>query len=216
MTRPSPLTLYGFRPSVYCWIVRLALELRGAEATWIEVDPFDDPGRAYRSLHPFGRVPTLVHDGFVLYETAAIVRYLDSVLPGPRFTASEPRQAARQAQIVGLLDAYAYQPLVRAVFGHGVYRPRLGEPADPARRQQGLDAAGPVLAALDALGAADLPLADLAGLHLYPMLHYFQMDPAGRALLDRHGRLAGWHERLAARPEVVTTTPELPTQARRG
>lgn len=140
-----PLTLYGFRPSVYCWIVRLALRLRGAEATWIEVDPFDDPGPDYRTLHPFGRVPTLDHDGFVLYETAAIVRYLDAVLPGPRFATPTPRQAARQAQIVGVLDAYGYHPLVRAVFGHGVYRPRLGEPADPARRQEGLDAAGPVL-----------------------------------------------------------------------
>ena len=28
------------------------------------------------ALHPFGRVPAVVHDGFVLYETAAITRYI--------------------------------------------------------------------------------------------------------------------------------------------
>ncbi len=33
--------------------------------------------------HPFGRVPVLEHDGFMLYETQAILRYLDRVLPQP-------------------------------------------------------------------------------------------------------------------------------------
>ena len=43
----------------------------------------------YLALHPFGRVPVLEHDGFRLYETQAILRYLDRVLPQPALTPSD-------------------------------------------------------------------------------------------------------------------------------
>ena len=32
--------------------------------------------------HPFGRVPALQHDDFMLYETSAIAAYVDDVFPG--------------------------------------------------------------------------------------------------------------------------------------
>jgi glutathione S-transferase len=45
--------------------------------------------------HPFGRVPAFEHDGFKLYETSAITRYLDAVLPGPAPTPRRIPKARR-------------------------------------------------------------------------------------------------------------------------
>ena len=41
--------------------------------------------------HPFGRMPVLEHDGFILYETQAILRYLDRILPEPPLTPADPK-----------------------------------------------------------------------------------------------------------------------------
>src|SRR5260370_8742056 len=46
------------------------------------------------SRHPFGRVPVLEHAGFMLYESQAILRYLDRVLPTPPLTPYHPKPAA--------------------------------------------------------------------------------------------------------------------------
>src|SRR6478735_9346904 len=68
-----PLVLHGYHYSVYVRIVRLALAEKGVAYDRVEVNPFvPDVPSAYLALHPFGRVPTLVHDGFALYETGAI------------------------------------------------------------------------------------------------------------------------------------------------
>ena len=98
--RTMSIELHGYRYSVYAWIARLALAEKGVAHGWHEVDPFaPDVPAAYLALHPFGRVPTLVADGFVLYETAAITRYVDEAFAGPPLQPTDPRERARVAQI---------------------------------------------------------------------------------------------------------------------
>ena len=81
-----PLVLHGYRYSVYVRIARLALAEKGVAYDRVEVNPFAaDVPAAYLALHPFGRVPTLVHDDFALYETGAITRYLDRSFAGRLF-----------------------------------------------------------------------------------------------------------------------------------
>ena len=90
----------------------------------VEVNPFaPEVPASYLALHPFGRVPALVHDGFALYETGAIIRYIDRAFPGPALQPTEPRALARMDQMIGIVDAYAYWPMVRQVFSHRVFRP---------------------------------------------------------------------------------------------
>lgn len=62
----------------------VAVDLQAGEQHWA----------AYRALNPRGVVPTLVHDGAVLIESAAILEYLDDVFPEPALRPSDP--VARQ------------------------------------------------------------------------------------------------------------------------
>lgn len=209
------LLLHGYRYSVYLRVARLALEEKRVTYERVEVNPFDLAMPAdYLKLHPFGRVPTLVHDGFALYETGAITRYIDRSFPGPSLQPGDARTLARMDQIISIVDSYAYWPMVRQVFSHAVFRPRAGRPGDASEVKAGLDAAPKVLAALEAL-TVDAPFLtgtalSLADLHLSAMIAYFVLAPEGRALVQQQPRLGAWWARLAERPSMHLTDPGLP------
>lgn len=202
------LVLHGYRYSVYVRIARLALAEKGVTYDRVEVNPFaPDVPASYLALHPFGRVPTLAHDGFTLYETSAITRYIDRAFAGPALQPGDPRALARMDQVIGIADAYAYWPLVRQVFSHRVFRPRSGQPGDEAEIARGLQASAKVLAALEPLVSDGVTLADL---HLGAMIAYFVQAPEGRQALPHYPRLAAWWARLSARPSFAATDPGLP------
>lgn len=209
------LLLHGYRYSVYTRIARLVLAEKGVAYDRVEVNPFaPDCPAEYLGLHPFRRVPTLVHDGFVLYETGAIARYVDRAFPGPALQPDAPAARARMDQIIGVVDSYGYWPMVRQVFVHDVFRPRLGGDVDVAERDRGLAAAGHVLDALEALISDQAWLAGaevcLADFHLGAMAAYFVLSPGGAAALGARPRLAAWWQRFARRPSLAATDPGLP------
>ena len=146
--------LHGYRYSVYSWIARFALEEKGVDHRWIEINPFaEEMPESYSALHPFKRVPALVHGSFQLYETGAITRYVDEAFDGLRLQPASPQPRARMNQILSVVDSYVYWPLVRQIFSHRVFGPRLGRPPDVAEVNQGLEAAAVALAALERLAA---------------------------------------------------------------
>lgn len=213
------LVLHGYPYSVYVRIVRLVLAEKGLAYDRVDVNPFAaDVPAGYLALHPFGRVPSLVHDDFALYETGAIIRYVDRAFPGPALQPADPKQLARMDQIIAVVDAYGYWPLVRQVFVHDVVRPHRGGASDREELQKGLDDATRALDALETLAAPDAWLAgpglSLADLHLGAMVAYFVQSARGADLLAARPRLSAWWQRFRERPSVTATDPGLPvTQA---
>ncbi|MGL4285760.1 MAG: glutathione S-transferase family protein [Phreatobacter sp.] len=215
------VTLHGYHYSVYLRIVRMVLAEKAVAYDRVEVNPFaEDMPEAYLALHPFRRVPTLVHDGFVLYETGAISRYVDEAFAGPALQPQLPRERARMAQVISMIDSYGYIPLVRQVFAQRVFGPRLGRPADEALIRTGLDGAARFLAALEDLATPEAaadgtgPLVggalSLADLHLAPMIGYFTAAPQGRSVLLDYPRLSAWWAFMQDRPSLGETGPGLP------
>jgi glutathione S-transferase len=214
-----PVVLHGYHYSVYRRIARLALEEKGIAYGHVEVNPFSALPAGYLALHPFGRVPTLVHDGFVLYETAAITRYVDRAFPGPSLQPRGPRELARMDQLIAVADAYGYWPMVRQVFAQRVFRGRAGTPVDKTEIARGLEAAPRVLGALDALASEALESGgrflvgdrlSLADLHLGAMMAYFTAAPEGLAMLGSYTKLLPWWLALQERPSFAATNPGLP------
>ncbi|MFC3231073.1 glutathione S-transferase family protein [Marinibaculum pumilum] len=206
------IELLGYRPSVYTWAARLTLREKGLAFAWTEVDPFQEvPPAALLALHPFGRVPVLRHDGFALYETAAICAYVDEAFPGPALQPAAAPARARMRQVIGIVDSYGYWPLVRQVFVHGVARPRLGLAGDAGIRRAGLARASQVLDALERLAEDGACLSgtdwSLADFQLGPMIAYFAEDPDGAAELARRPRLAAWFAALSRRTAFRETRP---------
>ena len=210
-----PIELHGYQYSVYSWIARLALHEKGQNYTWVEINPFAEAVPPdYISKHPFALVPALADGDFVVYETSAITRYVDAAFDGPALQIPSPRYSARINQIISVVDSYAYWPLVRQVFSHGLFRPRLGRPVDEAEFRQGLESAPKVLAALEQLAAGgNYLVADtlsLADIHLAPMIGYFTSVPEAEALLKQYPKLSVWWAAMAQRKAFGDTKPILP------
>ena len=210
------LELYGYRYSVYLRVVAMSLIEKGMTWTHVEVDPFDEPIPAsYLALNPFGRVPTLIHGGFALYETTAITRYVDEAFPGVPLQPADPRERARMNQIVAVADSYAYWPMVRQVFSHRIFRPAEGTAGDEAAVAEGLRRSAAVLAALDDLAAGGSFLVggalSLADLHFGAMTAYFTMAEEGHTELRRHPKLTEWWTAFSTWPSLVESNPGLPS-----
>jgi len=209
------VTLHGYRYSVYLRIARLVLVEKGVSWDHVEIDPFAEtiPDN-YLALHPFGRVPTLVHDDFVLYETTAITRYVDETFPGRRLQPSQARHRARMNQIIAVADAYGYWPMVRQVFVQRVFNPATGSKSDGAILAEGLRASRRVLAALEEMASGgDFLVGDalsLADLHLGAMTAYFAAAEEGAAELAAFPRLHAWWQALKERDSLARTEPGLP------
>jgi glutathione S-transferase len=205
------MNLYGLERSVYTRIIRLALEEKGVGYTLHETEIFGPDGVPPEHLarHPFGRIPVLEHDGFRLYETTAIARYVDESCPGPALQPTEPRARARMNQIVGILDSYAYRPMVWGVFVERISRPLSGGVPDEAKIAQSLAAARTCLSALDPITECRPfllgPSLTLADLHAFPILAYFSLAAEGRQLLAQNPLLEQWLDLMKSRQSVQRT-----------
>lgn len=216
MTPPPAMRgvrLFGAGYSVYTRIARLALIEKGVDHELIEVDIFAKDGAPdwYRERQPFGKIPAFEHDGFRLFETAAIARYVDEAFSGPPLQPADAAGRAVMAQIVGLLDAYAYKTMVWDIYVERISKPRDGGEPDEARIAAARPLARTCLSTLAALKRpGDWLLGDrlsLADLHLTPMISYFVRAPEGRELLGEVPPLAAWYEAMARRASFAGTEP---------
>ena len=209
------VVLHGYKYSVYTWIVRACLNELGTEYTYCEVDPFaEHPDTAYQALNPFGNVPTLNHDGFVVFETSAITRYLSDQFNGNTLVPTEAKSLARCNQVIAITDNYGYWPLVRQVFSQRVFASIEGEKPDEDEISAGLKKCEITLAALEQIATEKLQLSgeclSLADLHLFPMISYFCSASEGEKMLGNFPELMAWRRTMRARPCFEATKPALP------
>ena len=165
------------------------------------------------SRHPFGRVPVLEHGDFRLYETQAILRYLDRVVPDPQLTPRDPRRAARMDQAMNINDWYLF-PGAGAVIGfQRVVGPRLmGLTPDEGAIAAALPKARAVFEELAQLLGEQAYLSGesvtLADLMLAPQLDFLEQTPEWAALSSQHQNLRQWLARMQSRPSLRATTWE--------
>lgn len=104
MSANSKVTLYvdRFWISPYAFSAFVALEEKGVRFETVEVSLGDAEHKTARFADQFvtGRIPGLVHDGFGLAESSAIVEYVDETFDGPRLLPADPHERARARQIM--------------------------------------------------------------------------------------------------------------------
>lgn len=190
---------------------RLTLAEKGVSYRLVEIDVFTDggPSTDYLSIQPFGRIPAFEHDGFLLYESGAITRYVDEAFAGPPLQRSDPKQRARMNQVISILDSYAYRALVWDIFVERVRAPANGRQPDEDRIAAALPQAQRCLSALEKLMDGGTWLAGstltLADLHAAPIFTYFSMTAEGAELLSQHAKIERWFANMAGRDSMAAT-----------
>lgn len=108
------LKLYNYFRSSASYRVRIALNWKELKYEYIPIHLVKDGGAqnnaSFRSINPMGHVPALDHDGFLVAESVAIIDYLDHVFEGRKLFPSNPRERAKQLQVVEILNS-GIQPL---------------------------------------------------------------------------------------------------------
>lgn len=207
----SEPTIHGPAGSTYVRSVRLALAEKGAACRLADVAFEALHEEPHRSRHPFGKVPAFEHDGFMLYETQAILRYVDDVFAGPALQPEAPRERARMNQIMGIVDAYAWPSIAGTILWQTLLVPRLGGTPDQSAIATALPRAHLCLAEIERLASDAGWLAanqvTLADLMLAPILDYFLTVPEGADALAPHPRLTAWWGAMQARPAMQRTRP---------
>ncbi|HVY05550.1 MAG TPA: glutathione S-transferase family protein [Burkholderiales bacterium] len=208
------LTFYCGSGSPFAWRVWLALEAKQVpyELKMISFSDGDHKKPEFLALNPRHRVPVIVDDGFVLYESAAIVEYLDEQFAtGAKLFPGDAKQRARVRRLVREVDDYftaAGDPLLEAVLftkrenwnaEHiGSARSKLAHEA--AKWEAGL--AGDYLEG-NAMTAADLALYPQVALSLRMDIRKPDLDVAGI-----YGpKLHAWKKHVEALPYYEKTIP---------
>lgn len=101
------LRLYGYWRSSAAYRVRIALNLKGLAYEPVPVHLARDGGEQhspeFAALNPQERVPVLLHGNRVLYQSLAIIEYLEETWPEPRLLPAELRDRARARAIAHLI-----------------------------------------------------------------------------------------------------------------
>jgi glutathione S-transferase len=194
-----------------------ALEEKGAPYRLSPVAPGTFRSEPHISRHPFGRVPVLEHDGFMLYETQAILRYLDRVLPTPVLTPADPKAAARMDQAMNISDWYLFNGVGNVIGFQRIVAPRFmgltpNEEAIAAAMPQGyavFNELDRLLGVQPFFAGENMTLADLM---IAPQFHFLTLTPEWEQLSAGHQNLVDWLARMNARPSFQATTWEKLTE----
>ncbi|HEY3909809.1 MAG TPA: glutathione S-transferase family protein [Stellaceae bacterium] len=205
--------VYGPAGSTYVWSARLTLAEKGVTHELVEMPFGAHRQQPHLSRQPFAKVPAFEHDGFALYETQAIMRYVDERFPGAPLQPEDVHQWSRMNQLIGIVDAYAWPSIAAAILYNRMLVPRLGGIPDEAAIAAALPRAALCLVEFDRL-MEDHPFlagdfVSLADLMVIPLLYYFANIPDGRGPVARHPKLQDWIGRMEGRQSFDVTKPPL-------
>ena len=209
---PKP-TVYGPTYSTYVRTVRLALAEKAVEYDLVDVAMLQGGHQEpeFLARNPFAKVPAFEHDGFGLYETSAITRYIDRAFPGTALQPKDPKHLARMDQLIGIVDSFAYGSIVGKVVWQRMVTPMLGGEPDDAVVTEAIPHVNTALGEFARLMGDGPwfagPAISLADLHLAPVFGYFSGTPEGTELMAAHPGLTSWWAAMSARRAMAATAP---------
>jgi glutathione S-transferase len=213
------LELYWGSGSPFSWRAMLTLELKRLpyESKLLEFSKEEHKSPGYLKLNPRGKVPTLKDGDFVLYESLAIMAYLDRKHPEPSIFGRNPQETGLIWRAISETDSYLLEPAFKVVaplyFGRGLEKTDEIQSAAATIRQE-LERINAALSHSVCIVGAQISAADIA---LFPfiqtLLRAASKDAAkpldlGFSPLDqRYPNIAAWVKRVEAIPSYEKTYP---------
>ena len=158
----------------------------------------------YLAMNPYGRVPTLEHDDFILYESSAILSYLEALKPKPPLFPSDMRTRALVEMNIKLCDVERTRYAGTIIFPKRFLPPERWDAAAfeqakvPIERH--LAILGRDLGDREFLVGGSFTAADLVYI---PHLHFLPLME-----VKVPSNVQAWADRLLTRPSAVATVPE--------
>ena len=199
------IKLYTFPPSTNSRKVRIALLEKGLEFERVNVDlsKREQKNPEYLKIHPFGQIPALDDEGFVIYDSTVINEYLEDEYPYPPLMPSDSEGRARARLMEDFRDTH-FNPYFVQILQET--RKPEGE-RDEQRIQnakaeitKGLDRIESELQDREYL-AGPFSLADVAFMSNLELLDRFSIPVDA----NKYKRTVAWIDRLKARPSFAAS-----------
>src|SRR5262245_32698676 len=102
------IKLYTFPPSTNSRKVRIALLEKGLEFERINIDlsKREQKNPEYLQIHPFGQLPALDDEGFIVYDSTIINEYLEDEYPYPALMPKDSEGRARVRMLEDFRDSH--------------------------------------------------------------------------------------------------------------
>lgn len=213
------IKLYWGSGSPFAWRVMLTLEIKGLayESKLLEFSNGEHKAADYLRLNPRGKVPTLQDDDFVLYESLAIMMYLDRRYPEPPIFGRTAQEAGLIWRSISEAESYlvdAANKLVRPIFfGKGLEKIEELQQAAGTIRQE-LKTLDGRLTCSRSLVADQLSAADIS---IFPVIQLILRAASKEAaqplnlmllpLTRTYPHVASWIDRIEALPGYDRTYP---------
>jgi glutathione S-transferase len=181
------ITLYDADRCPYCARVRIVLAEKRIEYETVAIDLDDRPAWIYEK-NPFGRVPVIEEDTFVLAESAVIDEYLEDRYPEPALWPADPADRA-----LGRMLVFRFDELSRPY-----YALRRGEEGAAEHFDEALAELDGLLEGQPFLSGREFGLADVA---YVPWI--LRARDRMEVELTPFPALADWVARLEQRPSVA-------------
>jgi len=198
------IKLYTFPPSTNSRKVRIALLEKGLEFERINVDlsKREQKNPEYLKVHPFGQVPALDDEGFVVYDSTVINEYLEDEYPYPPLMPKDSEGRARARMMEDFRDTHFNPPCVKIIYE--MRKPEGERVADvittaKADINKCFDRLETELKGKEYLAGA-FSLADIAFMANLDLLDRFQI-----AVDPKYANTTAWIARLKARPSFAAS-----------
>jgi glutathione S-transferase len=211
------IDVYWGSGSPFSWRVLLALEFKRLPyvSHVLHFDLQEHKAPRMLAMNPRGRLPVVNDNGYVVFESLAILYYLDRKYPEPPIFGNSPEEAGVIMRVINEFQAYTEASLISIVEAVLAGRPQTQKLAEAmqfvageARTIEGRLAKGDWIVG-DAVSAADFAI--------YPcirLLHRALEKPSAAELSARflpakthYPRIAGWMQRVEALPGFARTWP---------
>ncbi len=213
------ITFYWISGSPYAWRAMLALEHKGIEYDSRRLDPSKGEHKTpeFLAINPRGKVPALQDGDVAVYESLAIIEYLERTQPEPNLLGSSPREAAAVTQRICELDNYGFDAMM------GIVRPILFADSEPqlsemedaiAESHRELQIVEDQLLTSNYLASDRVTAADIA---FVPMLQYVLRAATKQTLSEdgfgflplenRYPNIAAWQQRIESIPAYDKAYP---------
>jgi glutathione S-transferase len=209
----QPFVIHSIPGSPFGRATLIALEEKHAPYRLAPVPAGQFRTPEHLGRHPFGRVPVMEHDGYSLYETQAILRYIDRIVPEPALTPKDARAAGRMDQLMNINDWYLFQGCGNVITFQRIVRPKItGAAADEQAIAGAMPKAHQVFSVL-AAALGEQPYfvgtaVTLADVLIAPPMDFFAATPEWEPLTREHPNLRSWLARMNERPSLKATTWE--------
>lgn len=204
----SRIHVTGDPRSTYVRSVRMALIEKGISYTLDSQLPHSE---IVNTLNPFGKIPVFRAGDFVLFESSAILRYVDEAHPGPKLMPDTPVERARVEQWISSLNCYGYDAMIRRFLMQFVFPKGPNGTPNRAVINTAIVDMHKQLALLDkAYGERDFLVGDhlsLADLAWAPVIAQLVNHPESKDILAPFANVMRGHAVMAPRASFAQTVP---------